>query len=91
MPTFRKSNVKGKKYAVTYNGKTINFGSEAKDANDNVTTIVPLDNTVKVAEVFLDVPTLLRNEDNDSSATISVSDIASDDFLNEFLRENGFI
>lgn len=29
MPTFRKSNVKGKKYAVTYNGKTINFG----DAN----------------------------------------------------------
>ena len=26
MPVFRKSRAKGKKYAVTYNNKTINFG-----------------------------------------------------------------
>ena len=29
MPEFRKSKSKGKKYAVTYNGKTINFGSSS--------------------------------------------------------------
>jgi len=28
MPTFMKSKAKGKKYAVVYNGKTINFGSK---------------------------------------------------------------
>ena len=29
MPEFRKSKASGKKYAVTYNGKTVNFGDSS--------------------------------------------------------------
>lgn len=45
-------------------GKTINFGSSATDANDNVITIDPVSNIVKVAAVSLVVPPLFRNKNN---------------------------
>jgi hypothetical protein len=51
--------------------KTINFGSSAKDANDNVITIDPLDNSVTVATVSLDFLPLFRNEDNEINVQIS--------------------
>ena len=51
-------------------GKTINFGSSATDANDNVITIEPIDNAVKVATVSLTVPELFRNKNNKISVNV---------------------
>ncbi|MCK4892154.1 MAG: hypothetical protein KAS78_05800 [Candidatus Pacebacteria bacterium] len=46
-------------------GETINFSSSATDANNNVITIEPLNNDVKVASVSLNVPVLFRNQSNE--------------------------
>jgi len=69
-------------------GKTINFGSSATDANDNVITIDPLNNAVKVATVSLTVPPLLRNKSNEIK--VNISDYSGAD--NFYIRvDNGAI